>query len=530
MNLVRAIGGVLAWPARRVRRARLRTKLVLSLSVAALVPMLLVGVLASGVVFGNLEGSLKQDARRQLDVGLNLTLRSIERIGHETTRLAGQRDLPSAIVAGPEAIADVLARVGPYLPAALVQIADARGHLIVSSAIGGDDARFAGLGRKDGEPALLAAIDGPPRVTLERTDSGVAVRASAPIVGAGLDATGVVVLTTPLDGGFADTLRAALGGDVLIGEIDQPLISTIRDRDGVRAEPVTLPARTATAIRERRRPIATVDIGGRQYTVALTALGLGRAVATFGVALDRAPLVRARRVAGRSLAVSGALALVFAFVVAGLLARQVGRPIATLHRGAVAVSRGELDHRIEVAGAPGDEIGDLAAAFAHMTETLKENQLHLAEAQGELERKVRLRTAELTTINVELGRALADLRNTQAQLVLSERMASLGLLVAGVAHEINSPSAAIRGAADAMTGMVTALTEPTHDLAASVTDPEARAMLLARLEREGQTLAARPLPVGSSVRRASRELRGLLAPIAGAAAPELATRLAEAGA
>ena len=54
---LRALGRAVAWPVRRVRRARLRVKLALTLSVAALVPMLLVAVLASGVVFGNLEGS-----------------------------------------------------------------------------------------------------------------------------------------------------------------------------------------------------------------------------------------------------------------------------------------------------------------------------------------------------------------------------------------------------------------------------------------------------------------------------------------
>ncbi len=706
MTVVRVIAQLVTWPVRRVKRARLRVKLALTLSVAALVPMLLVAVLASGVVFGNLEGSLRQDTRRQLDVGLNLTLRSIERIGHEAMRLAGQRELPAAIVAGPEATADVLARIGPYLPAALVQIADEHGHIVVASAIGGDDARFAGLGRVEGDPALIAAVDGPPRVTLERTASGVVVRASAPVVGAGLEARAVVVLTTPLDGGFADGLRAALGGDVLIGELDQPLISTVRDRDAVRSPAVILAPAVAAAIRDRRRPITTVDIGGREFTAALTALGDGRAVATFGVALERAPLVRARRVATRSLVLSGALALVFALALAAFLARRVGRPIAKLHRGAVAVSKGELDHRIEVAG--GDEIGDLAAAFERMTGALKDNQRRLADrmremvalhdgsramssvidpdevavrvvesvartfdvrgcalflvgaggrpekltlaaartrpkafdsgpgtvednaalgagvmplaaevarvrtsvrvgaddgdgrlvaalrqggidgsalatpleqqgalvgvlvvtrspglpgfgtadssllatfanqaaaavanarlydqvrdAREELERKVRLRTAELTTMNIELGRALADLRNTQAQLVLSERMASLGLLVAGVAHEINSPSAAIRGAADAMTAMVTALTEPTHELAAAVGDRAARAELLTRLERAGQALAARPLPVGTSVRRTSRELRVQLTAVAGPIAPELAARLAEAGA
>ena len=54
MSALRAVGRAIAWPVRRLRRVRLRAKLALSLSVAALVPMLLVAVLASGVVFGNL--------------------------------------------------------------------------------------------------------------------------------------------------------------------------------------------------------------------------------------------------------------------------------------------------------------------------------------------------------------------------------------------------------------------------------------------------------------------------------------------
>ena len=76
---------------------------------------------------------------------------------------------------------------------------------------------------------------------------------------------------------------------------------------------------------------------------------------------------------------------------------------------------------------------NLLTTFADQAGAAVENALLYQEVRGaseELERKVRLRTAELTAINHELGKALADLRETQAQLILSERMAGLGVLVA----------------------------------------------------------------------------------------------------
>ena len=78
----------------------------------------------------------------------------------------------------------------------------------------------------------------------------------------------------------------------------------------------------------------------------------------------------------------GAVALVIALILANVLARRVGQPIAKLHRGAVAVARGDLEQAIDVAA--GDEIGDLAMAFAHMTTALKENQQRLAARMREM--------------------------------------------------------------------------------------------------------------------------------------------------
>ena len=70
---------------------------------------------------------------------------------------------------------------------------------------------------------------------------------------------------------------------------------------------------------------------------------------------------------------------------------------------------------------------------------LQENEKLITEQNIVLEQKVEERTLELNTTNKSLSITLKDLKDTQSQLVDAEKMASLGQLTAGIAHEINNP-------------------------------------------------------------------------------------------
>ncbi len=112
---------------------------------------------------------------------------------------------------------------------------------------------------------------------------------------------------------------------------------------------------------------------------------------------------------------------------AWLLSRSLARPIAGLRTAMADVGRGSLDRPVAPPGS--DEFGDLARSFAQMTERLRDSR------------------TELTSVNAALAAKVDQLERTQARLVESEKLASVGQMAAGVAHGLRNPLASLRASA-----------------------------------------------------------------------------------
>ena len=139
-------------------------------------------------------------------------------------------------------------------------------------------------------------------------------------------------------------------------------------------------------------------------------------------------------------ALAVALAMILGIVL--LLVRDVVTPLRMLEERSSDMANGQLARPVPPWG-EADEIGRLAVIFEEMRRSLRDRLRSTESINVDLEREVRRRTEALEQRNAELHEAMEKLRRAQDNLVRSEKLASMGRLVAGIAHEINNPVNAV---------------------------------------------------------------------------------------
>lgn len=225
-----------------------------------------------------------------------------------------------------------------------------------------------------------------------------------------------------------ETRRSGGTGTVTLFLGDVRVSTNVRTRDGQRA----LGTRVSDEVRE-----AVLDGGGtwngRAYVVDawyITAYEpirnvAGQTIGMLYVGLPEASYVATRNSVIISFLLIASVGFLLVLGVTYLGIQRMTRPLGQMVDATRSIAAGDFEHEVEVDARSEGEIARLAGSFNLMLHSLREMRADLEEWGRTLEEKVHERTD-----------ALVKMRDRVAQ---SQRLASLGMLAAGVAHEVNNP-------------------------------------------------------------------------------------------
>lgn len=215
-------------------------------------------------------------------------------------------------------------------------------------------------------------------------------------------------------------------GTATIFQHDLRISTNVRNADGKRAIGTRVSKEVNTAVLERGEAwIDRAFVVNDWYITAYEPIEdiSGKIIGILYVGMLERPYIDTTNKVIMGFFVIATLCVFLLFIILVFSTTRIIKPLRKMVLATQKIAKGDLDHKLHVRSK--DEIGALAESFDKMTEELRIANQKLVGWGKTLEKKVEERTNEI--------------REMQSHLVQQEKLASLGKLAAGIAHEINNP-------------------------------------------------------------------------------------------